>query len=105
MTEGASDVSGHGGNVRERKLYIHIVVWARVTRHRSFIRSFPAPQEQEYRQPGRPDAMSAWPLVSREWGRFDAATDDLAFVAPDNAALLRLRLLIRLRGAGEQALL
>ena len=49
--------------------------------------------------------MSAWPLVSREWGRFDTATDDLAFVAPDNAALLRLRLLIRLRGAGEQALL
>jgi hypothetical protein len=105
MTEGASDVSGHGGNVRERKLYIHIVVWARVTRHRSFTRSFPAPQEQEYRQPGRPDAMTAWRPVSRRRAWFDAATDDLAFVAPDNAAPLQLRLLIRLRGAGEQALL
>ncbi len=49
--------------------------------------------------------MTAWRPVSRLRAWVDAATDDLAFVAPDNAALLRLRLLIRLRGAGEQALL
>lgn len=49
--------------------------------------------------------MTAWQPVSRRRTWRDAATDDLAFVAPDNAALLRLRLLIRLRGAGEQALL
>jgi len=49
--------------------------------------------------------MSAWRPVSRRRAWFDAATDDLAFVAPDNAPPLQLRRLIRLRGAGEQALL
>lgn len=105
MTEGASDVSGHGGNVRERKLYIHIVVWARVTRHRSFIRSFPAPQEQEYRQPERPDAMTALRSVTRLRAWFDAATDDLAFVTPDNAAPLSVAPPDSAARGGEQALL